>query len=123
MLFAHGNDYKAALRDFVSVSGPIAMMDAEAYGVWYSHYYLPGTSAAQSKDLIARYQQLQLPLNALVLDVGWHIEEDSALSRGDSDYAVLSHTRIRFHPCTGTQTRSVLSPLPRLIFSNPYSHR
>ena len=33
---------------------------------------------------------------------------------------VLSHTRIRFHSCTGTQSRIVLSPLPRLIF-NPYS--
>ena len=31
-------------------------------------------------------------------------------------------TCIRFHSCTGTQSRSVLSPLPRLIFSNPYSH-
>ena len=35
---------------------------------------------------------------------------------------VLSHTRIRFHPFTGTQSRSVLSPLPRPIYYNPYSH-
>ena len=36
MVFAHGQDYRAALRDFVSVAGPIAMMDYSAYGVWYS---------------------------------------------------------------------------------------
>ena len=29
---------------------------------------------------------------------------------------VLSHTRIRFHSCTGTQSRIVQSPLPRLFF-------
>ena len=28
---------------------------------------------------------------------------------------VLSHTRTRFHPRTGRQSRIVLSPLPRLI--------
>eukprot|EP01047_Picozoa_sp_COSAG01_P049344 COSAG01_NODE_4886_length_4651_cov_2.472320_1_plen_332_part_00 len=36
MIFAHGTDFKGALRDFVSVAGPIAMMDYSAYGVWYS---------------------------------------------------------------------------------------
>ena len=28
---------------------------------------------------------------------------------------VLSHTRMRFAPCTGRQSRIVLSPLPRLF--------
>ena len=36
--------------------------------------------------------------------------------------AVLSHTRIRFHSCTGTQSRSVLSPLPPHFFYSPCSH-
>ena len=36
MIFAHGQGYRAAMRDFVSVAGPIAMMDYSAYGVWYS---------------------------------------------------------------------------------------
>ena len=31
---------------------------------------------------------------------------------------VLSHTRMRFHPCTGRQSRIVLSPLPRLFIIN-----
>ena len=29
-----------------------------------------------------------------------------------------AHTRMRFHPCTGRQSRIVLSPLPRLIIIN-----
>ena len=28
------------------------------------------------------------------------------------------HPRMRFHPCTGTQSRIVQSPLPRLIFNS-----
>ena len=121
MLFAHGNDYKAALRDFVSVSGPIAMMDAEAYGVWYSHYYLPGTSAAQSKDLIARYQQLQLPLNALVLDVGWHIEEDSALRPDCLKYGGYTWNRTLFPDPAAFTSDLHAAKLKLLVNTHPYT--
>ena len=72
MIFAHGEDYRAAMRDFVSVAGPIAMMDYSAYGVWYSKYWKPGIDEAAAKAILAEYKRRELPLHALVLDVGWH---------------------------------------------------
>eukprot|EP01052_Picozoa_sp_SAG31_P049777 SAG31_NODE_11061_length_1070_cov_1.268795_1_plen_356_part_11 len=68
------------MRDFVSVAGPIAMMDYSAYGVWYSKYWKPGIDEAAAKVILAEYKRRELPLHALVLDVGWHIEENGAMA-------------------------------------------
>ena len=106
MIFAHGHDYRAALRDFVAVAGPIAMMvkatcfscfscspsfdscritadcgsfqDYNAYGVWYSKYWKPGIAEEQVRAIVAEYRTRSLPLHAFVLDVGWHVEESGA---------------------------------------------
>ena len=86
MIFAHGRDYRAALRDFVSVAGPIAMMDYNAYGVWYSKYWKPGINEAATKAILAEYKRRELPLHALVLDVGWHIEEEGAMAKDCKGY-------------------------------------
>ncbi len=86
MIFAHGQDYRAAMRDFVRVAGPIAMMDYNAYGVWYSKYWKPGINEAATKAILAEYKQRELPLHALVLDVGWHIEEEGAMAKDCKGY-------------------------------------
>jgi alpha-glucosidase (family GH31 glycosyl hydrolase) len=44
--------------------------------VWYSKYYKPGASEAVYREVIETYKKLELPLNVLVMDVGWHIEEN-----------------------------------------------
>eukprot|EP01047_Picozoa_sp_COSAG01_P048280 COSAG01_NODE_4690_length_4808_cov_46.552771_2_plen_579_part_00 len=86
MIFAHGHDYRAAMRDFVSVAGPIAMMEYSAYGVWYSKYWRPGIGEAAVKAILAEYKRRKLPLHALVLDVGWHIEENDAMAKDCKKY-------------------------------------
>jgi hypothetical protein len=47
------------------------------YGVWYSKYYRPGANESAYDDVIAEYKRRDLPLNVLVMDVGWHIEENA----------------------------------------------
>ena len=37
--FAYGDDYKAALRDFVAVFGKIPMVPRWVFGFWYSRWY------------------------------------------------------------------------------------
>mmetsp|Transcript_9650 Transcript_9650/g.22029 ORF Transcript_9650/g.22029 Transcript_9650/m.22029 type:complete len:252 (-) Transcript_9650:164-919(-) len=37
-LFAHGHDYKAALSDFIQVSGRVAMVPRQALGVWFTRW-------------------------------------------------------------------------------------
>jgi hypothetical protein len=86
MIFAHGHDYRRAMRDYVSVAGPIAMMDYSAYGIWYSKYWKPGINEAAVKAILAEYRQRDLPLHGLVLDVGWHIEENGAMAKDCKGY-------------------------------------
>ena len=38
-LFAHGHDYKAALQDFVQISGRPAMPPRAAFGLWWTRWY------------------------------------------------------------------------------------
>ena len=121
MLFAHGQDYKAALRDFVSVSGPIAMMDAEAYGVWYSHYYKPGASASQMQALIQRYEQLHLPLNALVLDVGWHTEAQVPSRPACVDYGGYTWNETLFTDPKAFTSYLHAAKLKLLVNTHPYT--
>jgi len=96
MLFAHGLDYKAALTDYVKLSGRIAMMDFEAYGVWYSKYYKPGATEKAYRQVIAKYKQLELPLNVLVMDVGWHMEENHPERRDCKGYGGYTWNRTLF---------------------------
>jgi hypothetical protein len=74
--FGHGHDYRAALRDFVTVSGPVHLMDVRAYGVWHSRYH--AYSASAYMDIVNRYKSIGLPLNVAVLDMDWHTEPPTA---------------------------------------------
>ena len=96
MLMAHGNDYRGALKDFVAVSGPVAMMDVEAYGVWYSKYWRPGIAEADVKAIIAQYRNLSLPLSSFVLDVGWHNEEMKPMAPHCHGYGGYTWNRTLF---------------------------
>eukprot|EP01043_Picozoa_sp_COSAG02_P015319 COSAG02_NODE_651_length_18910_cov_12.561639_1_plen_621_part_00 len=99
MIFAHGHEYRKAMRDYVSVAGPIAMMDYSAYGIWYSKYWKPGIDQATVKAILAEYKQHDLPLHALVLDVGWHIEENGAMAQDCKGYGGYSWNHSLFtHP-------------------------
>lgn len=69
-VFAFGHDYAGALGDFVSLSGPIPLKPWRALGVWQSRKF-PYTDAT-SREVIADYASLSLPLHVFVLDYGWH---------------------------------------------------
>lgn len=74
--FGHGHEYRQALLDFSLVSGPINLMDIQAYGVWHSRYYPYSTN--QYTAVVEKYSQLNLPLHVAVLDMDWHIEPSTA---------------------------------------------
>ncbi len=69
--FAYGRDYAQALSDFVQLCGRIPMLPRWAFGVWFSVY--EQMHDADYRQLVDRFDELELPLDVLVLDVDWHV--------------------------------------------------
>ncbi len=70
-LFAYGHDFRAAVRDYLRLSGKVPAVPRFALGNWWSRYY-PYTQEAY-KALIERFQQEEIPLAVSVLDMDWHV--------------------------------------------------
>ena len=69
-MFAHGHDYKGALKDFVAVSGKTAMVPRAAAGVWWTRWF--NFNSNDLIDIVEEYEKHALPLDAFVLDMDWH---------------------------------------------------
>jgi len=69
--FAYGRDYPQALSNFVQLYGRIPMLPRWAFGVWFSLY--DQMHDDDYRQLVKRFDELELPLDVLVLDVDWHL--------------------------------------------------
>ncbi len=69
--FGYGTDYAQVLQDFVHLCGRIPMLPRWAFGVWFSLYDQMHDTDYQ--HLAQQFDQLELPLDVLVLDVDWHV--------------------------------------------------
>ncbi len=67
--FAYGNDYKQALKDFITVFGPIPMVPRWTFGFWYSRWY-----AYKDQEFLAlakRYRREKIPIDVMIIDTDW----------------------------------------------------
>ncbi|HEY0592713.1 MAG TPA: TIM-barrel domain-containing protein, partial [Thermoanaerobaculia bacterium] len=69
-LFAHGHDYRAALRDFTLVAGKIPLPPRFAFGTWWSRYW--AYTDTELAELVRGFQEHDIPLDVLVIDMDWH---------------------------------------------------
>jgi hypothetical protein len=78
--FGCGTDYRACLKDFVTISGAVPLPPLATFGVWWSHYetYSEETITA---DVLDKFLQYELPLNVLQMDCGWHLNNSNATSK------------------------------------------
>ena len=67
--FAYGNDYKGALKDFVSVFGPIPMVPRWTFGFWYSRWY--AYKDKEFVELAQRYRKEKIPIDVMIIDTDW----------------------------------------------------
>ena len=72
-LFAYGWDFKAALRDFYRLSGPVPAVPRYALGNWWSRYYC--YTEQTYKALMERFAAEEVPLSVAVIDMNWHITD------------------------------------------------
>ena len=69
--FAYGHDYRAALRDFISIAGKIPIPPRFVFGYWYSRWR--SSTEMELRDLITTFRSLDIPLDVLLIDMDWHI--------------------------------------------------
>ena len=67
--FAYGDDYKAALKDFVTVFGRIPMVPRWTFGFWYSRWY--AYSDQEVLNLVRRYRKEGVPMDVMIIDTDW----------------------------------------------------
>ncbi len=66
----YGHDYKGELSDFIKIAGRIPMPPRFAFGFWWSRYW--AYTDNEFKDLVHQFHTHEVPLNVLVIDMGWH---------------------------------------------------
>jgi alpha-D-xyloside xylohydrolase len=67
--FIYGPDFDRIIGNYRSLTGAAPLFPRWAYGFWQSK--LAYSSQAEIEDIAARYRNLGLPLDAIVLDAGW----------------------------------------------------
>jgi alpha-glucosidase (family GH31 glycosyl hydrolase) len=81
--FGYGHDYRQALSDYVKVAGRIPLPPRFAFGAWWSRYW--DYSDQELDELVQGFHQNNVPLDVLVIDMGWHISADQLMAAGQVD--------------------------------------
>jgi alpha-glucosidase len=81
--FGYGHDYRKALGDYVRVAGRIPLPPRFAFGAWWSRYW--DYSDQELDELVRGFHENDVPLDVLVIDMGWHISDDQLMAAGEVD--------------------------------------
>ncbi len=68
--FGYGHDYKGALRDYIQFGGPIPLMPRYVLGLWWSRFW--AYHADDLIQLVTDFDEHEIPLDVLVVDMDWH---------------------------------------------------
>ena len=108
-VFGYGHDYKQALSDLATLTGPPKLLPEWAYGVWYSEY-IDRTAADYENTILPAFRREKVPLDVLVTDTdfkspnawsGWEIDQKKFPDpKGFFDWAASQglHNTLNIHP-------------------------
>jgi alpha-glucosidase (family GH31 glycosyl hydrolase) len=68
--FGYGHDYKTALKELATLTGPAPLLPKWAFGNWYSRYY-PYTTADYEDSVIPAFRDHHVPVDVLTSDTDW----------------------------------------------------
>jgi alpha-glucosidase len=108
--FGYGHDYRKALGDYVRVAGRIPLPPRFAFGAWWSRYW--DYSDQELNELVRGFQENDVPLDVLVIDMGWHTSEAQLKADGQVDQ---SHHSLGW---SGYTWNKVLFPDPDQFLQN-----
>jgi len=83
--FGYGHNYKKVLYDFTQVAGKIPMPPRFAFGLWWSRYW--AYTDEEFKELVHEFEEYDVPLDVLVIDMDWHQTFDLRWGSGKKDQA------------------------------------
>lgn len=69
-VFVYGHDYRAAVRDFLRLTGGVPLIPRFAFGNWWSRY--KAYTQQEYIDLIKRFSEEKIPLTVATIDMDWH---------------------------------------------------
>lgn len=107
-LFAYGQDYRQALADLATLTGPSKLLPRWAYGLWFSEYR--NRTAADYQKLVKTFRDNKVPLDVLGVDTdykspntwnGWEIDTakfPDPKAFLDQVHAQGLHTTLNIHP-------------------------
>ncbi|GAA5168179.1 glycoside hydrolase family 31 protein [Ornithinimicrobium tianjinense] len=72
-VFAHGLDFRGALRDYYALTGPTPLLPRYVLGNWWSRYH--PYSADEYLALLDRFAAERMPFSVAVLDMDWHVTD------------------------------------------------
>jgi alpha-glucosidase len=81
--FGYGHDYRQALGDYVKVAGRIPLPSRFAFGAWWSRYW--DYSDQELDELVSGFRENDVPLDVLVIDMGWHTSMEQLQAAGETD--------------------------------------
>jgi len=73
-LFAHGHDYKQAVKDYTKVGGAVPLVPRYSLGVWFTRWY--DFNNVGVKRLVEQFRERTLPLDVYVTDMNWHKKDN-----------------------------------------------
>ena len=69
-VFAHGKNFRGALRDLYMISGSVPMIPRYALGNWWSRYH--AYSDKEYLHILDKFSKRDLPLTVATVDMDWH---------------------------------------------------
>lgn len=66
----YGHNYKECLGDYIKVGGRVPMPPKYILGYWYSRYW--SYTQAEFMQLIKDAEKYDVPMDVLIMDMGWH---------------------------------------------------
>ena len=82
--FGYGRDFKAALRDYRKLTGPVPILPRWALGNWWSRYWKYTDETL--RKVITDFEEHQIPLSVCIIDMDWHLTKTGNESSGWTGY-------------------------------------
>ena len=85
--FAYGHDYKGALAEYARFGGPIPLIPRYVLGTWWSRYW--AYSEQDLMNLVGEFEEHDVPLDVLVVDMDWHTPHSSTDIPGTGSFSPI----------------------------------
>lgn len=73
-VFAHGKDYRQAVKDFYKICGMPPLVPRFALGNWWSRYYK--YTDREYLRLLNKFEERDVPLTVATIDTDWHYSQN-----------------------------------------------